>query len=59
MDSGSSASDFCRYDGLPCDRCHVCLIEVLKDGERVTDVCSRSCAGSEAPLVDIYFWRER
>ena len=59
MDSGSSASDLCRYDGLPCDRVHACLIEGLKNGKHVTDVCSRFRAGSKVSLIDVYFKRER
>ena len=52
MDSGSSASDFCPYDNLPCDRCYCCFVESTKD------ICPRFRAGSKVPLIDIYFKRE-
>jgi hypothetical protein len=52
MDSGSSASDFCPYDKLPCDRCYCCFVESTKD------ICPRFRAGSKVPLIDIYFERE-
>lgn len=58
MVSGSSASDFCSYDHLPCDRGRWCFVECVKDGKRVTDVCFRFRAGSVVPLVHIYPKRE-
>ena len=59
MDSGSSVSDFCPYDDLPCDRCLCCFVESIKDGKRIVDVCSRFRAGSATPLVHIYPKREQ
>jgi hypothetical protein len=54
MDSGSSASNFCPYDNLPCYRCLGCFVESINDGKRIVDVCSRFRAGSDVPLIHIY-----
>ena len=59
MDSGSSASNFCPYDKLPCNRCLCCFFESIKDGKRVLDVCSRFRSGCAVALVHIYPAQER
>jgi hypothetical protein len=61
MDSGSSASGRCPYDGLPCSRfdddlgCGVC--EIRRVG-LPADVCSRFVLKSDVPYYQVSSCKE-